>query len=564
MNFFKTVLFIVFCAVYCMAGYSFESPIIRRMPKPDVKLTQGDIRVLVVLVEFSDVRFTSLDPVSQFTDYLNKEGYNEYHNIGSVRDYFIKNSMGKFRPIFDVYGPVTLSGTRTSYGSTINESNYTQARLAFSQALDSLFELGVDYSWYDNDGDGTVEYAFMIYAGFAAVNLTSEKTIWPHAGNFGDKDVVQSGKKMGDGLYINRYACANEIDFETYRHEESTNYLNGIGVLVHEFSHLLDLPDFYSYNGNKTLDSWSVMDMGAHNCPQNTEYIRNCSPPLYSAFERMSLGWLIPTELKTSGKIQLNKLDDNVAYSITNPEKPNEMYLLEYRTNKGWDVGQENSGMLIWHIDYVDSIWTSMINSIEWHMHVDIIEAENGVGVSSKSSPFDVFPGEGNVTEFNNFVFWNGLDMNITLSDITESPDKEYVTFNVTMGEPFMRELSSSSSFDPYGSKNPSSSSSRSTPYSRPGFSVMFPISTSSIKTTRKTLQQAYVISQNGIINITTPLPGTKKVHMFSLNGQLLFEKQMDGMELQFQWPKHLGMQKAALSVTQGSANLFMGVVDRK
>ena len=123
--------------------------------------------------------------------------------------------------------------------------------------------------------------------------------------------------------------------------------------------------------------------------------------------------------------------------------------------------------------------------------------------------------------------------------------------------------MSSSSSFDPYG-KNPSLSSSRSTPYSRPGFSLMFPISTSSIKTTQKTLQQAYVISQNGIINITTPLPGTKNVRMFSLNGQLLFETFMDGSELQVQWPKHLGKQKGVLSVMQGNANLFMGVVDGK
>ena len=133
----------------------------------------------------------------------------------------------------------------------------------------------------------------------------------------------------------------------------------------------------------------------------------------------------------------------------------------------------------------------------------------------------------------------------------------------MTMGEPFMRELSSSSSYDPYG-KSLGSSSSRSTPYSWPGFSLMFPISTSSIKTTRKTLQQAYVISQNGIVNITTPLPGTKNVRMFSLNGQLLFETFMDGSELQVQWPKHLGKQKTVLSVTQGNANLFMGVVDGK
>ena len=51
---------------------------------------------------------------------------------------------------------------------------------------------------------------------------------------------------------------------------------------------------------------------------------------------------------------------------------------------------------------------------------------------------------------------------------------------------------------------------------------------------------------------------------MFSLNGQLLFETSMNGSELQFAWPKRLGEQKAVLCVTQGNANLFMGVVDGK
>ena len=114
-----------------MADYSFDSPVVRRLPKPDVKLAQGDVRVLVVLVEFSDVRFKSPDPVSQFTDYLNKEGYNEYHNVGSVRDYFVKNTMGKFRPIFDVYGPVTLSNSKDYY-------SVESAKQVIRLALDSL------------------------------------------------------------------------------------------------------------------------------------------------------------------------------------------------------------------------------------------------------------------------------------------------------------------------------------------------------------------------------------------------------------------------------------------
>ncbi|MBQ2559489.1 MAG: hypothetical protein II565_02700 [Fibrobacter sp.] len=137
--------------------------------------------------------------------------------------------------------------------------------------------------------------------------------------------------------------------------------------------------------------------------------------------------------------------------------------------------------------------------------------------------------------------------MNITLSDITESPDKEYVTFNVTMGEPFMKEMSSSS-----------------TGVIFIAISETRPVSASSIAVSKTSPPQASVISQNGIINITTPLPGTKNVRILSLNGLLLFETTMNDTELQVRWPKHLGKQKAVLSVTQGNVNLFMGVIQER
>ena len=356
---------------------------------------------------------------------------------------------------------------------------------------------------------------------------------------------------MKNGLFVNLYAFVNEINGRVYRRDKSTVTLSELGLVIHEFSHVLRLPDFYvDYS-----ETWSVMQGGGYNCSlENDQY---CSPPLYSAFERMSLGWLTPTELKTSGKIQLKKLDDNVAYSITNPENPDEMYLLEYRTNKGWDVGQKNSGMLIWHIDYDSTLWKSFSVNDYNYMHVDIIEAKSGelscfddralVVGGGASTPCDVFPGSANVAEFKDFVFWNGLDMNITLSDITESPDKEYVTFNVTMGEPFMKEMSSSS-----------------TGVIFIAISETRPVSASSIAVSKTSPPQASVISQNGIINITTPLPGTKNVRILSLNGLLLFETTMNDTELQVRWPKHLGKQKAVLSVTQGNVNLFMGVIQER
>lgn len=201
--------------------------------------------------------------------------------------------------------------------------------------------------------------------------------------------------------------------------------------------------------------------------------------------------------------------------------------------------------------DYIEKVDASLLEqgvyrtvNYENRMNVDLVEAK---GLGTRPGPSDAFPGKGNVTEFNKFVFWNGLDMNITLSNITESPDKEYVTFNVTMGEPFMRELSSSSSLD----------------------SLIFmsdwktrPISASSIAVSKKLLQSARVISQNGMVHITTPLQGLKSIRMFSPNGQLLFETSMDGTDLQFPWPRHLGAQNVILAVSQGKTNLYMGIVN--
>ena len=550
MNFFRTALLVILCAVYCMAGYSFESPIVHRLPKPDVKLTQGDVRVLVILVEFADVRFSNPDPVSQFTDYLNKEGYSEYHNLGSVRDYFIKNSMGKFRPTFDVYGPVTLPNNKEYY-------NVDSARQVVSTALDSLDNKDeVDFFRYDNDGDGAVDFLIVFYAGLSGHDFLMTRVLSTHAGSLGVWSNALSGKKMKNGLYVNFYAFINEICGSAYKRDENTGSLSEIGITIHEFSHVLGLPDLYVGIGSLFPEVWSVMQNGGYNC--SPEYDKKCFPPLYSSFERISFGWLVPTEIRNSGKIQLNRLDDNFAYSITNPENPDELYLLEYRTNKGWDVGQDTSGMLIWHINYVDSIWKTFKVNYENRMNVDLVEAK---GLGTRPGPSDAFPGKGNVTEFNKFVFWNGLDMNITLSNITESPDKEYVTFNVTMGEPFMRALSSSSSllssssFDVF----PVLSSGLWTPYS---FSVVRVDSIISIVSSKTSMRQASVISQNGMVRITTPLQGLKSVRMFSPNGQLLFETSMDGTDLQFPWPRHLGAQNVILAVSQGKTNLYMGIVN--
>ena len=430
---------------------------IQRLPTPNLKLTKGDIRGIVILVQFSDVKFASADPKATFNDFLNKEGYNENHNVGSVRDFFITNSMGEFHPTFDVYGPITVPGTREYYGGkSQSDRNYNGAREAFKQAVDTLLKRGeVNFATYDNDNDKTVDFVYFIYAGIGASSSGVIETIWPHAGYIGNKSV-------GNGLRMNRYACSNEISGSAYKVDNRTTKMNGIATFAHEFSHVLGLPDLYDLGGKNTRKvphSWDLMSNGSYNCPSNSDNVKSCAPPLYSAFERMSVGWMAaPIELNVNGPVRLIKIDSNVAYSVTNPDNPNEMFLLEYRTRKKWDSGQINSGMLIWHIDYDASVWSSKtINNDGDHMHVDIEEA--WPETSKYAAASDPFPGSKKVTEFNQFIFWDGRDMNIKLSDITESADKEYVTFNVTMTVTSSSSAESSSSSELSSSSAVSSSS---------------------------------------------------------------------------------------------------------
>ena len=320
----------------------FAKSTIQRLPNYN---KSGEVHVLVILAQYQDVKFSSKDPKKQFWDYLNKEGYNEYHNIGSVRDYFIKNSNGKFRPIFDVYGPVTLSKTRASYGQ--------MDATPIEEAMNLLNRGGIDMSLYGKNG--TPVYTSVIFAGPSSAGSGISDAVWPHMGS-------------GRGSNIGNYSCSNEISSHAYAYDNTTTALEGIGVFVHEFSHLLGLMDMYDVNETSNRESvgyWSVMANGDNLCPINVDHVMNCAPVLYTAFEKMSMGWLTPEEIKESGSLRLDKIDDDQAYSVTNPNNPDEMYLLEYRSMKGWDAQLPNSGMLIWHIDYDARVWNNRLQPQE-------------------------------------------------------------------------------------------------------------------------------------------------------------------------------------------------------
>ena len=316
-----------------------------------------DVHSLVILMEYADTKFTMADPVVAFTDWLNKEGYNEHNAVGSARDYYVATSNGQFAPTFDVVGVVTLPETSAYY---VGDGKYTTFGEALIYALEAVDD-EVDFSKYDFDGDGTVDTVYFIYAGYGQADTSDPTTVWPH------QSILQGmtgTKKLLDGVYVNPYATSQELKGSSHYYYPDGE-LAGIGTFCHEFGHVLGLPDLYDPNYNQqaiTPNEWSIMDQGSYSGDSNC-------PPLFSAYERWVCNWLEYDELTDATSYEIPTIDQsNQGYRINitrgSSVLKNEYFVIESRQQKGWDLYLPNDGILIWHINYVSSKWTqNTVNS---------------------------------------------------------------------------------------------------------------------------------------------------------------------------------------------------------
>ena len=342
-------------------------------------------RGLVILVNFADVAFETekaeMDSMLTGENYTRDYSYTyrgQTYNVqsqGSARQYFEDASFGQYSPEFDVVGPVTVSKNMEYYGQNDRYGSDLYPQTMVSEACklaDTQF--GVDFTRYDNNGDGDVDFVFVIYAGYGEADGGADETIWPHAWN-----LLSAGTRcVIDGKTVDLYACGNELDFYSKKH-------TGIGTFCHEFSHVLGLPDLYDTNQEtphekKTLGSWSIMDYGPYNNEGNT-------PPAFSAYERFFMGWSKPELIIDTANITLEDIkESNRALLISssdehnligNDPKPTTFYLLENRQQNGWDEYLPGHGLMITKIQYNYNKWfENTVNNIATSMGIDLIEAD--------------------------------------------------------------------------------------------------------------------------------------------------------------------------------------------
>lgn len=417
----------------------------------------GSNRTLVILVEFQDRSFRLDDPKDFFDRMLNGEDFTDYGATGSAGKYFADNSQGQFTPYFDVMGPVKVPRNMAYYGANVPVQTSGMFTL-FDDAhpaemvLDAckiLKDEGLDFSQYDTNGDGEVDNIYVYYAGFGEADGGPADSIWPHAWYLNFLEGVDP--VYYDGVVLGHYACSNELSYPKKLGDPIEP--DGIGTIVHEFSHVMGFPDLYATLGYEcnTPRYWSVMDVG---CYLN----KSRTPPNFSAVELMAFGWIAPEEL-SEGTYTLDNLhsESGMAYYVhrtelnAEGELPDEFFVFENRQKEGWDKFLPSHGMLVWHVDFDQDAWDGNYpNSYPKHQRVRIIEADNKpathevVEEPGKMPEYkevlynegDPFPGTTGNTAFTPistpaFVDWNGNAMPFDIVEISEGEDGR-IRFRVT------------------------------------------------------------------------------------------------------------------------------------
>ena len=362
--------------------------------------TTGDIKGIVILAAFSDVPF-STDSVSineLLSNRFNAENYTEdvsfeeYSKIyaqtlslnvtipGSARDYYRTQSFGKFVPSFDVIGPITLDKQRSYYGGNNSSGNDKNTDGMIREACQKAYDMGLtDFKDYDNDGDGVVDFVYVVYAGSDEAQTQIKDAVWAKAS--------QISLTLGE-MKIRRYACSGELVIDL-------PVVAGIGTFVHEFSHVLGLPDFYNTINSKSeklsMDVWSVMDYGLY----NAEGFVPCG---YTAFERYSLGWIPIKNLDTPSAMNIGTTDEEgVGYRIFTSEIDSttlvteadtaSFFLVETIRKEGWNRYAPANGLLISQVTYKASAWqNNKVNTETAYRHY-IVPANNHWSIINGYNP---------------------------------------------------------------------------------------------------------------------------------------------------------------------------------
>ena len=292
----------------------------------------GNRKILVILMGFQDKRFTMLRAMVRAI--FNEVNYTTTGVYGSVHDFYYENSYGQLNLTADVMGPYMCDSNAAYYGRNDNQSVGYQA---FATEAIMAAAPHVDFSDYDNDGDGIVDCVHILFAGYGEEAGGGADCIWSHKWNL-FQPITRNNTT------INTYSCSPEF---------GGNYgtsLTKIGVICHEIGHVFGAPDFYDtdYEGSNGqfpgTGKWDLMASGSWN-------MGGASPAHHNPYTKSQIyKWanLQTLSSPTCLTLQPASVDSSSFYRL-NTTTQGEYYIVENRQHIGFDQGLPGHGMILYH-----------------------------------------------------------------------------------------------------------------------------------------------------------------------------------------------------------------------
>ncbi len=418
-------------------------------------LSQAQFSLPVLLGDFSDVSTT----INSATMQQHLFGNN---TTGSVSDYYKEVSGNSFVITGTVIGPFTAANTQSYYSAgsngmgsfPTNSGGYVSSVVASSDAT-------VNFSIYDNDGsdgipnsgddDGYVDAVIVVYPGAGADWSPGNSNLWPLMNSLGDNEITTNDAAFDGGLIkVNTYSVCPELSGSG---SGSAGVPRPIGVYVHEFGHILGLPDLYDrtnesegpdFNKSAGLGYWCLMASGSW----GGDGKHGERPTHMSAWCKVEMGWITPMVLsKDSSSISAEywKNGGDIYKIWEDKDAWSRYFLIENRQKSGLDIDIKTGGLAIYHVDenrrYGDYRFSGgPVNNDETHKMVSLEEADGLSNLdddTNRGDEGDLFPGISNNSVFSptsnpSSVDYDGNSTGISVWGITENGDSS-ISFNVTV-----------------------------------------------------------------------------------------------------------------------------------
>jgi M6 family metalloprotease-like protein len=395
------------------------------VPAPSAKPTPskapmggtGNDKELVILVEFQDVQHHASG--STEADWAN----HYFGATGSVDDFYDEASQGSFgvKPATESCGTPN-DGVTNWIQLPMNHPNTGVDGSATEQYIADAIkatESCVDYASFDGtngqapDGEITTDelHVTIIGAGFETSYGGDEcgKSIWGHEWDLESAGITAptvDGKTIGNSGYttFGEWHCNAGDD---------PGHKATMGIMAHEFGHDINWPDLYDTDqSGEGTGEWSLMGSGSWGESTGPGAEPGDSPSYPDAWALYYQGWVMPTVATVSDNLAveahqsllLGPNPGGTDWLFGEHRGTGEYFMLENRTQQGYDVSTPGCGIVIYRID--ETVTPSNgANSDETDPLVKVMQAdgdedlENG---ANRGDAGDPWPGTTGNHDFDN------------------------------------------------------------------------------------------------------------------------------------------------------------------